>query len=487
MLFRSVDDFARSGFRPRVVIVGTGPAGISLALRLQNRNVPCLLVEAGGYEFSQASQDFYRGEVIGDRYHKLHEARLRQFGGTSGHWAGWVCPLDASDFEPRAYMPNSGWPIRGSDLKPYSPAADELLQVKPHLPDRPMTQDIDYIQYRFSPPTRFGTVYRAAIEQSGNIGLLLNSPVLELVPGKGRIESIKVSKGQGAVSDLRVDHVCICTGGIENSRLLLWSNARHAGGVVPHAAALGRYWMEHPVHMLADAATLHGYEMQFESPSPDKWYFAPSDYAKRTYSIGGAHIWMRAHVKDPDSHARELWHEAMCVAPEWSNRLLKRFGKEFQCGALIQTEFEQFPVPENRIELDTRTDALGVPLSRLYWKKADSERRTATIMTRLLGEALIKQDIGRMRMRNYLTDGTAWPADDQGGGWHHMGGTRMSDSPATGVVDKDCKVFDVDNLYIGGSSVFTTGGHASPTYNIVRLALRLGDHLATKLGAARSA
>jgi choline dehydrogenase-like flavoprotein len=62
-----------------------------------------------------------------------------------------------------------------------------------------------------------------------------------------------------------------------------------------------------------------------------------------------------------------------------------------------------------------------------------------------------------------------------------MGGTRMAASPATGVVDKDCKVFGMDNLYIGGSSVFTTGGHASPTYSIVQLALRLGDHLATKL------
>ncbi len=483
MLFRSVDEFARSGFRPRVCIVGTGPAGMSLALRLQQRQVPCLLVEAGGYDFSAASQDFYRGEVVGDHYHKLHEARLRQFGGTSGHWSGWVCPLDASDFEPRAYMPYSGWPIRSSDLEPYSLAADELLQIKAHLPDRPMTEDIDYIHYRFSPPTRFGTVYRTTVEQSKAIGLVLNTPVLELVPGRDRIESIKVSQGS-STSDIRVDHVCLCTGGIENSRLLLWSNAQHAGGVVPHAATLGRYWMEHPVHAVADVVTTHGYEMQFESPSPDKWYFAPSDRAKKTYSIGGAHIFMAAHVKDPDSYTRELWHELMCLAPDWSNRMLKRVGKEYHCGALVESEFEQFPRPENRIELDTRADAFGVPLSRLYWKKADSERKTAATVTRLLGEALIKKNIGRLRIRNYLTDGAAWPADDQVGGFHHMGGTRMSDSPATGVVDKNCKVFGMDNLYIGGSSVFATSGHANPTYNIVKLALRLGDHLATKLNAA---
>jgi choline dehydrogenase-like flavoprotein len=63
------------------------------------------------------------------------------------------------------------------------------------------------------------------------------------------------------------------------------------------------------------------------------------------------------------------------------------------------------------------------------------------------------------------------------GGRHHMGTTRMSDSPATGVVDADCRVFGVDNLYVAGSSVFPTVGYANPTLTIVALALRLAEHL----------
>ena len=164
--------------------------------------------------------------------------------------------------------------------------------------------------------------------------------------------------------------------------------------------------------------------------------------------------------------------------------LLRHIGKEYQCGATIQSEFEQFPVPENRVELGLRMDAFGIPLSQLYWKKADTERKTALSAARLMGEAMIEKDIGRLRIRNYLIDGGAWPQDDQSAGCHHMGGTRMSDSPTTGVVDKNCKVFGMNNLYIGGSSVFTTGGHANPTYTNVKLALRLGDHLAAKLGSA---
>jgi glycine/D-amino acid oxidase-like deaminating enzyme len=483
MRFGSVDEFARSDLRPRVCIVGTGPAGISLALRLQSHGVPCLLIEAGGFEFSEASQRFYRGDVIGDPYHKLHEARLRQFGGTSGHWSGWVRSLDPCDFETRDYIPFSGWPIRAGDLAPYAHDADHILQVKPLLPNRPMTRDIDYIHYRFSPPVRFGHTYRDEIEQSRTIGLLLNSPVVEIVPGAQKIDAVKVAAGEGAPRDIRVDHLCVCTGGIENSRLLLWSNARYQGRVVPHATTLGRFWMEHPVHMLADALTVDEYEKRFEGHAEERWLFAPSDRARKAYGIGGAHVWMRSY-QDNENYVKELVHDVMCVAPEWSNRAMKPLGKEYHCGAMVQSEFEQVPSPDNRVELDQRTDELGMPLSRLYWKKSTAERKTALTVGRLFGEALISADIGRLRIRNYLTDGSPWPEGDQLGGWHHMGGTRMSQSPQHGVVDMNCKVFGMDNLYIGGSSVFTTAGHASPTYTIVMLALRLGDHLADKLRAA---
>ena len=55
--------------------------------------------------------------------------------------------------------------------------------------------------------------------------------------------------------------------------------------------------------------------------------------------------------------------------------------------------------------------------------------------------------------------------------------TRMSTDPTKGVVDADCNVHGMANLYIGGSSVFASTGFYNPTYTIVQLALRLGDHL----------
>jgi choline dehydrogenase-like flavoprotein len=78
-------------------------------------------------------------------------------------------------------------------------------------------------------------------------------------------------------------------------------------------------------------------------------------------------------------------------------------------------------------------------------------------------------------------DEESWP-DDLSGGYHLMGTTRMSADPRTGVVDADCRVHGMDNLYVAGSSVFADGGSGTPTLTIVALALRLADHLKMRLG-----
>jgi choline dehydrogenase-like flavoprotein len=87
-------------------------------------------------------------------------------------------------------------------------------------------------------------------------------------------------------------------------------------------------------------------------------------------------------------------------------------------------------------------------------------------------------------MRDWLlADPVRFPGVDADivGGMHHMGTTRMADDPRHGVVDRDCRVHGLDNLFVGGSSVFATPGHANPTYTIVQLALRLADHLVGRL------
>jgi choline dehydrogenase-like flavoprotein len=73
-----------------------------------------------------------------------------------------------------------------------------------------------------------------------------------------------------------------------------------------------------------------------------------------------------------------------------------------------------------------------------------------------------------------------WPPHLRGDE-HHTGTTRMHDDAAQGVVDRNCRVHGVPNLYVAGSSVFPTAGAANPTLTIVALALRLASHLKERL------
>jgi choline dehydrogenase-like flavoprotein len=118
-----------------------------------------------------------------------------------------------------------------------------------------------------------------------------------------------------------------------------------------------------------------------------------------------------------------------------------------------------------------------VPRIELHWKKDQTDRRVMLEGMRLFGEEFARKDLGRIHVSDWVRNGEDYPDGMEIAGNHHMGGTRMSDDPKLGVVDRNCKVHGMSNLFIGGSSVFATSGQCTPTTTIVTLALRLGDHL----------
>jgi choline dehydrogenase-like flavoprotein len=148
-------------------------------------------------------------------------------------------------------------------------------------------------------------------------------------------------------------------------------------------------------------------------------------------------------------------------------------------GIWLSTRIEQVPNPLSRVSLADERDAFGIRRVQLDWQFTDIEKRSVVRALELFGAELGRTGLGRLRIE-IDDDPTSWP-DDLVGGWHHMGTTRMSADPAHGVVDRDCLVHGMDNLYVAGSSVFTTAGSGTPTMTIVALALRLCDHLRQEL------
>jgi choline dehydrogenase-like flavoprotein len=119
----------------------------------------------------------------------------------------------------------------------------------------------------------------------------------------------------------------------------------------------------------------------------------------------------------------------------------------------------------------------------LHWELTPLEKRTIRSIYEIIGQQLGIADKGRVRLMEYLRDenDASWP-EFTGGGWHHMGTTRMGNDPKTSVVDANCKVHGIANLFVAGSSCYVTAAAPNPTLTLVALTLRLSDHLKKAAG-----
>ena len=115
----------------------------------------------------------------------------------------------------------------------------------------------------------------------------------------------------------------------------------------------------------------------------------------------------------------------------------------------------------------------------LNWTKSELDKKTLTSSIKRFNDWLLRVDGGRLQLDSWVLGKEDYPLNDELADNHHMGGTRMHSTENYGVVDENCMVYGSANLYIAGSSVFTTGGHNNPTLPIVQFALRLANHLST--------
>jgi choline dehydrogenase-like flavoprotein len=143
---------------------------------------------------------------------------------------------------------------------------------------------------------------------------------------------------------------------------------------------------------------------------------------------------------------------------------------------------EQQPNPLSRVTLSRQTDSLGMRRSTLDWRLTHSEGRSIAVFAGILAD-----EWHRLGVADFNPDDLQLTGRESGehGGFidasHHMGTTRMSADPATGVVDPTCRVHGYDNLYIGSSSVFPTSGYSNPTLTMLALCLRICDQIKIRM------
>lgn len=469
-----------------VCIVGAGAAGITIAREFLGRPVQVVLLESGRLAPDPETQALYTGAVTERPYFDLDAARSRYFGGTTNLWTGECRPLDAQDFERRDWVPDSGWPFGLDELLPFYRKAQSVCQLGPYgytaddwRPHgaRPMAIEGERVQsyaFQYSPPTRFGEVYRDELRQAPNVVTYLGANAVDLetpVPPQ-RVSAVKVACLSGTSFRVAARAFLLATGGIENARLLLLADRVQPAGLGNGHDLVGRYFME---HLYLDAAA------DIRAPRG-----AISDFYTSGHWVNGRRVRGILGLS-PEVRRREQLTNYCGVIVEPSPGLLTRLRNTIanvRAGPAPRTYFvknvmEQAPNPDSRVTLGEDRDRLGCRRTALRWRLSALDKFTAHRAHAILGEELSRSGVGQMRSLMGRED-DPWPTSVRGAR-HHMGTTRMHADPRRGVVDADCRVHGIANLYVAGSSVFPTSGAANPTLTIVALALRLAGHLQNRI------
>jgi choline dehydrogenase-like flavoprotein len=512
---RSVADGSR--IQTDLCVIGGGPAGISIAREFIARGLQVCLLEAGGFEYDDKTQALYNGENIGHPYYDLNVLRLRFLGGGTNHWGGWCLPLDPIDFEARPGIPDSGWPFGIGHLEPFYRRAAEVCSAGAYeydperwedesRPRLPLAEDKFLSAVMKRARTLFGQVYRDELDRSSNVHLYLYANVVELETNSNAsgITSVRVATLQGARFHVDAKVFVLATGGIENPRLLLASNKVQSAGLGNANDLVGRYFMEHlmlpgAMFLPSDPSlSLAYYEEPLSETVQGTGFLRVAPELMRDKKLLNTRILImpgmaqELALKDSAgvSSAALLWGAIRTRRPpgDLSSHIANVIGdldkiaiysyrRAFRSPAdpvSLQHQVEQAPDPESRVTLGTELDGLGTPRVRLNWKFGDLERRTLRQVNEALAVEVGRAGLGRIHIVD--DDETGWPPGLRGS-WHQMGTTKMNADPAHGVVDPDCRVHGIANLFVAGGSVFPTSGTSNPTMTIVALALRLSDHI----------
>jgi choline dehydrogenase-like flavoprotein len=510
-----------------VCIVGAGAAGITLAREFTRSRFRVILLESGGAKLEQATQDLYSGSDIGRPYDLFATSRLRYFGGTTNHWGGVWCDMpNWLDFEMREGVPYSGWPFSLSYLEPWYRRAQPVLKLGPYgytasdwgiapsdIPEPFRGPHFVCQVLQQGPATRFRREYGPELRQAWNLSVYLHANALRFDAGEngGAVRRVNVGVFSDGRFTVRARIYILAAGGIENARLLLLSESEAGIGLGNDHDLVGRFFMLHIEYSGGMIVLTDPYaDLTFQT-GEDGARYNRLGVSRRFVSYISLSNETKCQLKLPAFRMRfqyprssevvalgrviyridrgaDILHDLglvirkfPAVAAYIGRRMI--YGRNRppvpMASIPLNCTSEQMPNPDSRIGLGKDLDVFGLRKVTVDWRLTAEDKRGMATGNRLLGAELDRGGFGRLQS-TVPEDDSEWPSDMRGD-QHHMGTTRMQRDPRMGVVDENCRVHGVENLYVTGSSVFPTSGTFNPTLTIVALALRLADHIKERL------
>jgi choline dehydrogenase-like flavoprotein len=515
-----------------VCVIGTGPAGSTVARELSGTGLRITVVESGGFERQKRADELNEIENAGrPRVLDQWQVRNRIVGGSSHTWTGRCAPYDAIDFERREWVPDSGWSFDLEHLTPFLERAAAYLGLGvgtgfsdgrfwklagQRAPDP--DPDPEYLLPFFWQASRDEVAHRDFMRfgrhlsryLGDNVTLLTNATVLRIATNEAgeTVAAVDLAGPDGRRHRIGAGCIVVCAGAIENARLLLASNDRVAAGLGNQNDLVGRFLMDHP-----RGAVGH---FPRRSRVVEKRYGV-----YRVRSASGENVFRRGFRLSPRLQARErlvncsaFLREVIAQDDPWEaftgvlNRrgrmsrhiaTIARHPRHFVRGAhnyfmsrnsmphrITRLELvcmsEQVPDAASRVMLGEKQDAHGLRISRVDWRRHEMEARTVRRMAGLVAGHFGALGLEVPVLDGWIEEGGLFPPDNFLDVAHPIGTTRMAADPRSGVVDLHCQVHGVAGLYVAGSSTFPTAGHCNPTQMIVAMAIRLADTLKARLG-----
>ncbi len=367
---------------------------------------------------------------------------------------------------------------------------------------------------------------------SRNIAIYHHATVLDLLTTDeaARVTSARVASRPGESFTVEAGCIVLAGGGLANAQLLLASDQVQPNGLGNAHDQVGRNLMDHPLlfggDFIPSSSRLFGsmalYDLRSVSGTPIMGHLQLTDHALRSENLLNLSMMLFPRERNYREHihlsARQQqgFEAGLSLRRSWQHRrppgrmavmnalrgidgLAKRSIDSLMYpkanitrgGWSAQTEtlrrFERFevihqaeqaPHADNRVRLSGERDALGARKMLVDWRWHDDDVAATMRAQEVFAAELDRAGLGRFEIAREESR----PVEITSSTCHYMGTTRMSTDPRHGVVDVDCRVHGIDNLYVASSSVFPTGGFANPTLTIVALAIRLADTVKARFG-----